>query len=104
MRMFIGSVMVTPTPTALPFMAAITGFVHRWMASVTLPPPSRCVRGVSPEYERPFPPSRSAPAQNILPWPVTTMVFTRGSAESRSNAFTSSWVICSVKALCFPGR
>ena len=40
MRMFIGSVMVIPTPTALPFMAAMTGFVQRWIARVTFPPSS----------------------------------------------------------------
>jgi hypothetical protein len=41
-RMSIGNVMVAPTPTDGPFTAAITGFVHRKMRSVTNPPSSRC--------------------------------------------------------------
>ncbi len=42
MRTSIGSVIVTPTPTAAPLIAAITGFLHSKMRSVTRPPPSRC--------------------------------------------------------------
>ena len=41
MRMSIASCMVTPMPTAGPFTAAITGFRHLKMRSVTCPPPSR---------------------------------------------------------------
>ena len=40
-RTSIGSVIVTPTPTAGPLMAAITGLVLSKMRSVTRPPPSR---------------------------------------------------------------
>ena len=39
--MSIASCMVTPMPTAGPFTAAITGFRHLKMRSVTWPPPSR---------------------------------------------------------------
>ena len=41
MRISIASCMVTPMPTAGPFTAAITGFSHLKMRSVTWPPPSR---------------------------------------------------------------
>jgi len=42
MRMSIGRVMVTPTPTAGPLIAAMTGFFASKMRSATRPPPSRC--------------------------------------------------------------
>ena len=41
MRMSIGRVMVTPTPTAGPLTAAMTGFFDSKMRSETRPPPSR---------------------------------------------------------------
>ena len=41
MRTSIGSVIVMPTPTAGPLIAAITGLVLRKMRSVRMPPPSR---------------------------------------------------------------
>jgi hypothetical protein len=41
MRTSMASCMVTPTPTAGPFTAAMTGFRHSKMASVRRPPPSR---------------------------------------------------------------
>ena len=41
MRTSIGSVIVTPTPTAGPLIAAITGFVDSKMRSDDAPPPSR---------------------------------------------------------------
>lgn len=37
-RMAAGSVIVMPTPTAEPCIAAIVGFWHRWMAMATRPP------------------------------------------------------------------
>ncbi len=46
-RMSIGKVMVTPTPTAGPFTAAITGLVDRKMRNATRPPSSRCTSVVS---------------------------------------------------------
>ena len=39
--MSIGSVIVMPTPTAGPLIAAITGLTHSKMRSDTMPPPSR---------------------------------------------------------------
>lgn len=36
--MAIGRVIVTPIPTAEPFMAAMTGFLHWCIAMVSLPP------------------------------------------------------------------
>ena len=47
MRMSIGRVMVMPTPTAGPLIAAMTGFFDSKMRSDTSPPPSRCVSIVS---------------------------------------------------------
>ncbi|MCY1362984.1 hypothetical protein D9M69_497260 [compost metagenome] len=41
MRMSIGNCIVTPTPTAGPFTAAMTGFRLRKMRSDTRPPLSR---------------------------------------------------------------
>ena len=37
---FMGKVIVTPTPTAAPLSAAIVGFLHLLIAIVTRPPPS----------------------------------------------------------------
>ena len=76
MRTSIGSVIVMPTPTAGPLMAAITGFFDSKMRSVTRPPPSRClsmVSGFEPLVwsKVPLPPERSAPAQKARPAPVT---------------------------------
>ena len=44
MRTSIGSVIVMPTPTAGPLIAAITGLCDSKMRSVTCPPPSRGTR------------------------------------------------------------
>ena len=87
-RMSIGSVMVMPTPTAGPLMAAITGFSDSKMRSVSRPPPSRgtpdvgsrvapcaSVSKVAP------PPDRSAPAQKPRPAPVTITARTSSSAS-----------------------
>src|SRR5262244_1014493 len=46
MRISIASCMVTPMPTAEPFTAAMTGFRHLKMRSVTWPPPRVTVKGV----------------------------------------------------------
>jgi len=40
-RMSIGNCIVTPTPTAAPLIAPITGLRLLKMRSVTMPPPSR---------------------------------------------------------------
>ena len=86
-RMSMGSVMVTPMPTAEPFMAAITGLVHSKIRSVRRPPPSRGTERTS----RPLvaaasnvapPRPRSAPAQNPRPRPVTITARTSSSAST----------------------
>jgi hypothetical protein len=46
--MAIGSVIVAPTPTAGPLMAAITGFVHSNTRSTKRPPPSRGTSSSAP--------------------------------------------------------
>jgi hypothetical protein len=50
MRMSMGSVMVTPTPTAGPFTAAMTGFLEEKMRSDTRPPPSRRSSSATPRF------------------------------------------------------
>ena len=71
MRMSIGSVMVTPTPTAAPLIAAITGFLSLKISSVSSPPPSRCFSACAApsrlrsKVDGPRP--RSAPAQKRAP-------------------------------------
>jgi hypothetical protein len=73
------------------------------MARETRPPASRWFRTVSCE-PFPSPSSRSAPVQNTLECPATTMALTRSSAERRLKESTSSSTMISVKALSFPGR
>ena len=43
--MSIGSVIVTPTPTAAPLIAPMTGLVQSKMRRLTMPPPSRGTPG-----------------------------------------------------------
>ena len=52
-RMSIGSVIVAPTPTAGPLIAAITGLVHSNTRSMKRPPPSRGTRRRSLALPRP---------------------------------------------------
>ena len=47
-RTSIGSVIVAPTPTAGPLIAAITGLVESKMRSVSSPPLSRGTASVTP--------------------------------------------------------
>lgn len=101
MRMFIGSVIVIPTPTALPLIAAMTGLRQSWIAKATWPPPSRWSSRVSVDDS---PAERSAPAQKMRPWPVTTTQRTRGSVERRFSTRTREDAISSVKAFWFAGR
>ena len=99
MRMSIGSCIVTPTPTAGPFTAAITGFRHSKIASVSRPPPSRTRSSLQSTVSTGpasrslraglvvaskvlAPPERSAPAQNARPAPVTI------TAPTSSSVFT----------------
>ena len=68
--MSIGSVMVMPTPTAGPLIAAITGLVDAKIRSVTCPPPSRDLGAPACRSRQSNvlpPPPRSAPAQKPLP-------------------------------------
>ena len=85
-RMSIGSVIVMPTPTAGPLIAAITGLVESKMRSAT------CAAAVARDLVRPScrsrqsnvspPPPRSAPAQKPLPSPVTITARTSSSASA----------------------
>src|SRR5579859_3389416 len=112
--MSIGSVIVIPTPTAGPLMAAITGFKQAATRRLTLPPPSRgtpsMVSAAAPDGWRRSalnvspPPERSAPAQNALPRPVTTTARTSSSESARSKASISSSRITRVNALSRSGR
>jgi hypothetical protein len=107
MRTSIGRVIVIPTPTAGPLIAAMTGFSESKTRSVNWPPPSR---GTSPSASRSRqsnvspPRSRSAPAQNARPAPVTTTARTSSSASARSSASMSSRCIVGVQAFSRSGR
>lgn len=108
--MSIGSVIVTPTPTAAPLMAPITGFLHSKIRNDTMPPPSRgtptSVWMSLPPLEKVSPPEpRSAPAQNARsPDPVTIATLTSSSASMRSKASISSCIIVPVNAFIRSGR
>ncbi len=107
-RMSIGSVIVMPTPTAGPLIAAITGLVHAKIRSATCPPPSRGIScsSVTRSRQSNVLPSaaRSAPAQNPRPAPVTTIARTSSSPSARSNASISSRPIVGVNAFRRSGR
>ena len=87
--MSIGSVIVTPTPTAGPLMAAITGFRLLKIRRLTSPPPSRgtpsgpALSPPPPAENVSPPPDRSAPAQKPRPRPVTITARTSSSASVR---------------------
>ena len=107
--MSMGRVMVTPMPTAEPFMAAMTGLVHSKMRSVTRPPASRgTVSSLRPDclsaskVSPPLP--RSAPAQKARPRPVTMTARTSSSPSTRSKASTSSRIMVVVNAFIRSGR
>ena len=106
-RMSIGSVIVIPTPTAGPLMAAITGLVESKIRSVTWPPLSRATSSAlwrSRQSKVSPPPARSAPTQQARPAPVTTIARTSSSASARSKASISSPAIVGVQALSRSGR
>jgi hypothetical protein len=65
-RMSIGSVIVTPTPTAAPLIAAIRGLVEANRRSASSPPLSRR-RAASSPASNGSGPDRSIPAQNARP-------------------------------------
>ena len=108
MRTSIGSVIVSPTPTADPLMAPITGLRESKIRSTAMPPPSRGARGGGPSSAAPArlsrlkvsaPLLRSAPAQNARPAPVTMTTRTASSASVRSKAAQISRSIVPVNAL-----
>ena len=108
--MSIGRVIVTPTPTAAPLIAPMTGFVHSKIRSDTMPPPSRGTptsvwMSLPPLANVSPPPPRSAPAQNARsPEPVTITARTSSSASTWSNASITSCIIRPVNAFIRSGR
>ncbi|HZN87679.1 MAG TPA: hypothetical protein VFB44_01770 [Thermoleophilaceae bacterium] len=107
-RTSIGRVIVIPTPTAGPLIAATTGFVDSKMRRLTRPPVSRGTRPPSSCRSRqskvPAPPPRSAPAQKPRPAPVTITARTASSASAASKAAISSRAIVTVNAFSRSGR
>jgi len=109
-----GRVIVTPTPTDAPLIAAMTSFLQSKMRKLTTPPPSRGTQpgSGSPEPEPGSggvwkilaPPSRSAPAQKALPEPVRITARTSSSASASSKAATRSSIIGTFSALSLSGR
>ena len=113
-------VMVIPTPTAGPLMAAMIGFNESNIRRTTRPPPSRrrsspSRRRSSPSASVPFdsalhsenvsaPEDRSAPAQNARPAPVRITARTASFASVESNASMSSFSIVVVNAFSLSGR
>ena len=99
--MSIGRVIVRPTPTAAPLIAAIDGLRHSKIASTKR-------RGAAPAGAQPnivdpcsapnapAPAEMSAPAQNPRPAPVTMITRTASSMSARSNASESSRPIWAV--------
>ena len=63
--MSIGSVIVTPTPTAAPFTAAITGFFDSKIRRDTRPPPSRGIPSLAGRLAATAAAERLAPAGEI---------------------------------------
>ena len=106
-RTSIASVIVAPTPTAAPLTAAITGLVQSKTRSVSWPPLSSGTESDPPRVRQSNvspPRSRSAPAQNARPAPVTITARTASSSSARSNASISSRAIVSVQAFMRSGR
>ena len=105
-RTSIGSVSVTPTPTAAPLMAAITGFLHSKMRSDPSPPPSRCSRAACSSLWSKVPPPlpRSAPAQKARPAPVTIATRISSFWSISSKTWSSSASIFVVSAFIRSGR
>ena len=108
-RISIGNVIVAPTPTAAPLMAAMTGFFNSKMRSETSPPPSRTTPPLSvmslPPFSNVLPPlDKSAPAQKARPLPVMTRARMSSFPSTSSNATLRSRTIWLVKALSASGR
>ena len=107
--MSIGSVIVTPTPTAGPLIAPITGFLLSKIRSETSPPPSRgtpdsATTSLPPRLNVSPPLDRSAPAQNPRPAPVKITARTSSSASVWSSASMISFIIVPVNAFSASGR
>ena len=96
--------MVTPTPTAGPLIAAITGLGQSKIANVVRPPPSLIHSrfslssvlgdlGFSSLLNEASPAPKSAPAQNPLPEPVTIITLTSSSSPACLNAEINSSII-----------
>ena len=108
-RISIGSVIVTPTPTAAPLMAPITGFLLSKMRNDTKPPPSRmtpvfALTSLPPLANVSPPPDKSAPAQKARPEPVTMTARTLSSASLSSNAAMISLSMRFVNEFNLSGR
>ena len=120
-RMSMAQVMVAPTPTAAPLIAAMTGFLHSKIASDTKPPSSRTPCKICSSSPRSLTSSkvgcwlssrpntlpsmdRSIPAQKARPAPVTTTAPTASSSLARLKASTSSRAISRVKEFSCSGR
>src|SRR6478609_9424252 len=94
-RISIGKVMVMPTPTAGPLIAAIDGFRQLKIASINRPPPGLGLANTPapwlPEVSKlAAPPETSAPAQKARPAPVTMTARTLSSVSARSKAWAIS--------------
>ena len=105
----IGS--VAPTPTAAPLMAAMIGFRTSHAATARRGFRHGSSAGAARSYSvsaarsKDAPPrARSAPAQNPLPAPVTTMARTASSASQRAKASCSSRPMVGVYAFSRSGR
>ena len=120
-RISMAQSMVAPIPTAAPFTAAMTGFLHSKIASVSWPPVSLTPASISGSDKRERMSSRSGfsdsfnpktlpvldksmPAQKALPAPVTTIASTASSSLACSKAIISSSAMVTVNALSCSGR
>ena len=108
-RMSMGKVIVTPTPTAAPLIAPITGFLLSKIRNDTKPPPSRMTpvlafTSLPPLAKVSPPPDKSAPAQNARPEPVTMTARTLSSASLSSNAAMISFSMRFVNEFNLSGR
>ena len=92
----IGNVMVTPTPTAAPLIAAIKGFLKSKSLKVSIPPVSLLTSSFDSSFldmsKVSSPDDKSAPAQKALPEPVkiTALMSSSFSASSRTSKMSLS--------------
>ncbi len=108
--MSIGSVIVTPTPTAGPLKAAISGFLQSYKARLTLPPESVSSPGLvssnacSNRANDSAPLDKSAPAKKARPAPVKMIARTWSSWSARAIASSSSRCMIVLNAFSLSGR